>query len=83
MKELAVPFKIYADFECLLKGVQSSEKIMAHTQKNIKIIFLAVLLISLFVLIINSVKKLSSTEEKMQLVDSLKQSLMSTVIAKK
>ena len=71
MKELAVPFKIYADFECLLLIVQSSEKIMAHTQKNIKIIFLAVLLISLFVLIINSVKKLSSTEVKMQLVEAI------------
>ena len=25
-KQLTVPFKIYADFECLLKGVQSSDK---------------------------------------------------------
>ena len=25
-KQLAVPIKIYADFECLLKGVQSSDK---------------------------------------------------------
>ena len=25
-KQLAVPFKIYADFECLLKGVKSSDK---------------------------------------------------------
>ena len=25
-KQLTVPFKIYADFECLLKGVKSSDK---------------------------------------------------------
>ena len=25
-KQLPVPFKIYADFECLLKGVESSDK---------------------------------------------------------
>ena len=37
---------------------------MAHTLKNIKITFLAVLLTKLCVLIINSVKKLFFTEEK-------------------
>ena len=37
---------------------------MTHTQENIKIIFLAVLLINLFVLTINSAKKLFFTEEK-------------------
>ena len=36
---------------------------MAHTQKNIKIIFLAVLLTKLHVLIINLAKKLFFTEE--------------------
>ena len=25
-KQLLVPFKVYTDFECLLKGVQSSDK---------------------------------------------------------
>ena len=44
-KELPVPFKIYADFECLLdaiqlKRVKSSDKKIVHTLKNIKIIFL-------------------------------------------
>ena len=39
-------------------------KIMAHTQKNIKIIFLAVLLTKLFVLIINLAKRLFFIEEK-------------------
>ena len=37
---------------------------MAHTHKNIKIMFLAVLHIKLFVLIINSVKRWFFTKEK-------------------
>ena len=37
---------------------------MAHIQKNIKITFLAVLLIKLFVLIISSVKKVFFTDKK-------------------
>ena len=37
---------------------------MAHTQKNIKITFLAVLLTKLCVLIINLFKKLFFTEKK-------------------
>ena len=39
-------------------------KIMAHTQKNIKITFLAVLLLKLFALITNLVKMLFFIEEK-------------------
>ena len=56
-KQLPVPYEIYTDFECSLKEIK--------TQKNIKTTFLVVLLIKLFVLIINSVKKLFFTEEKM------------------
>ena len=37
---------------------------MVHTQENVKMIFFVVLLTKLFVLTINSVKKLFSTEEK-------------------
>ena len=37
---------------------------MAHTKKNTKIMFLAILLTKLVVLIINSVKKLFFIEEK-------------------
>ena len=58
-------------------------KIIVHTLKNIKITFLAVLLINLFVLIIDLVKKLFFSEEIMQLIESLKQSLKKEVIAKK
>ena len=83
-KQLPVPFRIYADFECLLKGVKSSHtKIMAHTQKNIKITFLVVLLTKVFVLIINLVRNLFFTEEKMQSIDLLKQFLKSMIIVKK
>ena len=38
---------------------------MAHTQKNIKVIFLADLLIKLHMLIINLARKLFFTEEKL------------------
>ena len=56
---------------------------MVHTQKNIKHIFLAVLLKKLFVLIISSLKKLFFTEKKMLFIGSLKQFLMSMIIVKK
>ena len=81
-KQLPVPFKIYADFECILKGLKNSDKIMALTQKNMKIVFLAVLLTKLHVLIINSVKKSFCTEEKMKLVDLLKKYLKSMIIVR-
>ena len=58
-------------------------KIMAHTQKNIKTTFFAVLFIRLFVSIRNLAKKLFFSEEKMLLIDSLKQFLKSTIIVKK
>ena len=56
---------------------------MSHTQKNIKITFLAVLLIRLFVLIINLAKKLFFTEEKMLFTNLLKQLLKSMTTVKK
>ena len=56
---------------------------MAHTLKNIKIIFLAALLTKLVVLIINSVTKLFFTEEEMLFIGSLKQFLKSMIIVKK
>ena len=44
LKQLAVPFKIYADFESLLKRVWGSDKkIILHTLLNIKNTFVAVL----------------------------------------
>ena len=71
-KQLAVPFRVYADFECLLKGVKSNDKNNSSYIKKYKTIFLAVLLIKLFALIINLASKLFFTEEKMQFIDLLK-----------
>ena len=56
---------------------------MAHTQKDIKITFLAALLIKLFVLIINLPREFCFTEEKVLFIDSLKQFLTSMIIVKK
>ena len=72
-KQLPVPFNIYADIECILKRVRGSHKNNgSYTEKYIKTRSLAVLLIKLHVLIINSVKKLFYREEKMLFIGSLK-----------
>ena len=65
-RQISVPFKIYADFECLLKNcdVGSDNDCFSYTKKYS--IFHAVLLINWFVLMINLVKMLYCTEEKMQ-----------------
>ena len=52
-------------------------------QKNIKITFLVVLLIKLFVLMIDLLSELLIIEVKMQLMNLLKQFLKSIDIAKK
>ena len=49
-KQIPVPFKIYADFECNLKIVESYE---GSYSKNIKITFLVVLLTNLFLFMMN------------------------------
>ena len=54
-KQLPVPFKVYADFECNWESVESYE---GSYSKNIKITFLVVLLRNLFVLMINLVNRL-------------------------
>ena len=87
-KQLPDPFKVYADFECILSATHQKEskvvtKIMAHTQNKIMIIFLAVLRTKLFALIKNLAKKLLFTEEKMLLANLLKQFLKSINIVKK
>ena len=79
-KQLAVPFKCYVDFECNVKGVQC---LMLHTLKNIKMMFLADLLIKLFVLVVNLVNQLFFREEKMQFIYLLKQFLKKKYIDKK
>ena len=54
-KQTPVSFKIYADFECNLKGVESYE---GSYTKNIKITFLVVLLTKLFTSMISLVSQL-------------------------
>ena len=49
-KQIPVLFKIYTDFECNLKSVESYED---SYRKNIKITFLVLLLTNLFVLMMN------------------------------
>ena len=82
-KQLAVPFKIYADFEYLLKGVKiSNKKNSSHTEKyqdHIPCSFAY----KLFVLTINSVKELFIAEERMQFIYSLKPFMKNSIIVKK
>ena len=75
-----VPFKIYADFECNLKTVESYE---GSSQKNIKITFLEVLLTHLFELMINLPIQYLFLEVKLLLMNLLKQFLNSMNTAKK
>ena len=84
-RQLPAPFKIYADFECILhptslKKVKSSDKNGPYKINKIKITFLAVLLTKLFVLIINLVKMLLCTEEKILLTSLLRQFLESRLL---
>ena len=68
-KQIPVPFKIYADFECNLRSVESYEGLYT---KNIKITFLIVLFLKLFVLMIDLLRELLFIEVKMWLMDLLK-----------
>ena len=79
-KQILVPFKIYADFECNLKSVECDE---GSYTKNIKITFLVVLLIKSFVLMIGLLRQLWFIEVKMLLMNLSKQFLRSINIAEK
>ena len=79
-KQILVPFKIYADFECNLRGVESYE---GSYTKNIKITLLVVLLTKLFPLMIGLLSHLLFLEVKMLLMNLLKQFVRSISTAKK
>ena len=68
-KQITVPFKIYADFECNIRGLESA--------------FLVVLLIKLFVFMIDLLSELLFIEVKIQLINLLKQFLRSISAAEK
>ena len=77
-KQIPVPFKIYADFECNLEGVEGYED--SYTQKISR--FLVVSLTKLFGLMIDLASQLLFLEVKRLLMDILKQFLRSMCTAK-
>ena len=79
-KQLPVPFKIYANFECNLKDVECYE---GTYTKNSMSMFPVIMLIKLFVLMINTVSQFLFTEVKMLLMNLLNQFLKSISIVKK
>ena len=79
-KQMPAPFKIYADFQCNLKVIETYEDLYT---KNIKITFLVVLLAKLFVLMIALVSELLFLRVKMLLLYLLKQFIKSMSTAKK
>ena len=76
-KQIAAPFKIYADFERNLKSVEINE----GYSKNVKNTFLAIFLTKLFLLTKDLARQLLFSEVKMLLLNLLKQFIrsMSTV----
>ena len=79
-KQIPVPFKIYADFECNLESVESYEDFYSEKHQDT---LLVVLLTSLFVLMINLVIRLFFLEVKMLRINLLKQFLKSMNAVKK
>ena len=76
-KQIPVPFKIYADFECNLKSVESYEGSYSKKKKKQKKRFLLVFLTNLFGLMINLVSRLLFLGVEMMLIKLLKQFLKS------
>ena len=76
-KQIPVPFKIYADFECNLKSVESYEGSYSKKTKKQKKRFLLVFLTNLFGLMINLVSRLLFLGVEMMLIKLLKQFLKS------
>ena len=79
-KQLPVPFKIYADFECNLRDVEIYK---GSYTKNIMNMFLVVLLIKLFVLTIGLLSQLLFIEVNMLFMNLSNQFLKNINIAEK
>ena len=79
-KQIPVPFKIYVDLECNLRCIETYE---GSYTKKIKIKFLVVLLTLLFLLMIGLLSQLLFIEEKILLMNLLKQFLRSINFAEK
>ena len=85
-KQIPVQFKMCADFECNLRGVESYEG--SYTKKyqdHIRFIFVFIIfvLFKLFVLMIRLLSQLLFIEVKMKLINLLKQLLRSISTAKR
>ena len=77
-KQLALSFKVYADFESVLSGLEKDDKgSNAPYTNNIKNIFLAVLILKPCVLMTNLADQLFFTDERMKSTSLLKQFLRS------
>ena len=77
-------YQLHLKFMLFLNVIQEMLKFMkVLTQKNIMIVFLVVLLITLFLLTINLVNRLLFIEAKMLLMNLLKQFLKNISTAKK
>ena len=79
-RQLPVPFKIYADFEC---NLQDTEIYEGSCTKKIMIMSLVVMRIRLSVLMIDLVSRLLLIEVKMLLMNLSKQFLKNISTAKK
>ena len=79
-EQIPVPFKIYTDFKCNLKGTESYE---GSYSQNIKITFLVVLVTTLFALMVGLLSQLLFLEVKMLLMNLLKQFLRNISTVKK
>ena len=76
-KQIPVPFKIYADFECNLKSVESYEGSYSKKKKKKKKILIIVFIKKMFGLMINLVSQLLFLGVEMMLIKLLKQFLKS------
>ena len=79
-KQLSVPFKIYADFECLLKEIKSNDKNNGSYTKKYQYQIPFRFAYKIVCIDNKFSKRVLFTEEKMMLTDLLKQFLKSMII---
>ena len=82
-KQLAVPFKIYADFECNVEWVQCNNKIIASYSKKCQDHIRWGFAYKLCAWMIHFARQLFFTKEKIQFINRLKQFLKKWIFKKK
>ena len=70
-KQLAVPFKIYADFECNMKRLKSNDKSVASYTKKHQDRIPCSFATNMYALMISLANQLFFTEEKMESINLL------------